>query len=356
MPDASNTVDFGIFDWIDYNSGLNLPELYEQRLRMLEYADEAGFWCYHLAEHHGTPLGMAPAPNLFLAAAAQRTTRLRLGPLVQLLPLSNPLRNIEEVCVLDGLSNGRLELGVGRGISAPELALYGLTSAEARARFDECLEILVMGLATGFVNYEGQFYKYDNVKMPVRPVQQPYPPLWYPTSNVSTVPWIAEHGFSSLFGFSLTTLEEAAAAFREHRALSASKAGRGHRLNGHVTQPRFGVSRHIYVAETDEKALEVARTAYTAFDANFTERPAVRLAASRRGDFDTALAAGSIYAGTPATVRDKIQAFVDATGANYFAAVFAYGNLTTDQILGSMRLFAEEVMPNLRPAYTSAVT
>jgi alkanesulfonate monooxygenase SsuD/methylene tetrahydromethanopterin reductase-like flavin-dependent oxidoreductase (luciferase family) len=342
--------DFGIFDWIDYNSGLSLPELYEQRLRMLEYADEAGFWCYHLAEHHGTPLGMAPSPNLFLAAAAQRTTRLRLGPLVQLLPLSNPLRNIEEVCVLDGLSNGRLELGIGRGISAPELALYDLTPEEARARFDECLEILVMGLATGYVTYEGQFYKYDNVKLPVRPVQQPYPPLWYPTSNVSTVPWIAKHGFSSLFGFSRTTLEETAAAFAQNRAMRAEYAGKGKGMNAHVSEPRFGVSRHIYVAETDAEALEVARAAYTAFDASFTDRPAVRVAASRRGDFETALAGGSIYAGSPETVRRQVQDFFDATGANYFAGVFAYGNLTTEQILGSMRLFAEEVMPHVKPA------
>jgi alkanesulfonate monooxygenase SsuD/methylene tetrahydromethanopterin reductase-like flavin-dependent oxidoreductase (luciferase family) len=350
----SNDIQFGIFDWIDHNSGLGLPELYEQRLRMLEYADEARFWCYHLAEHHGTPLGMAPAPNLFLAAAAQRTSRLRLGSLVQLLPLNNPLRNIEEVCVLDGLSNGRLELGVGRGISAPELALYGLTSEEARARFNECLDIMVMGLATGYVTYSGQYYHYDNVKLPVRPVQQPYPPLWYPTSNVSTVPWIAQQGFSSLFGFSRTTLEETAAVFAEHRAMRAGQRGNGAGLNSHVAEPKFGVSRHIYVAATDAEALDTARTAYTEFDTNFTDRPAVRVAASRRGDFETALAAGSIYAGSPETVRAQVQQFFDATGANYFVGVFAYGNLTTDQVLNSMRLFAHEVIPNVRPAVAGA--
>jgi alkanesulfonate monooxygenase SsuD/methylene tetrahydromethanopterin reductase-like flavin-dependent oxidoreductase (luciferase family) len=348
-------IEFGIFDWIDHNSRLSLPELYEQRLRMLEYADEAGFWCYHLAEHHGTPLGMTPSPNLFLAAATQRTSRLRLGPLVQLLPLSNPLRNIEEVCVLDGLSNGRLELGVGRGISAPELALYGLTSEEARARFNECLDVLVMGLATGRVNYEGKFYKYDDVKLPVRPVQQPYPPLWYPTSNVGTVPWIAEQGFSSLFGFSHTTLEATAASFAEHRTMRAKHQSNGAGLNSHVMQPRFGVSRHIYVADTDAAALEVARVAYTEFDASFTDRPAVRVAQSRRGDFDTALAAGSIYAGSPETVRAQVQQFFDATCANYFAGVFAYGNLTTEQILGSMRLFAHEVMAKITPPVVGAV-
>ena len=109
-------VHFGIFDWIDSN-GLSIADNYDMRLRLLEYADEAGFYCYHLAEHQCAPLGMAPSPGLFLAAAAQRTKRIRLGPLVYLLPIYNPLRLAQEICMLDHLSRGRLDLGVGRGIS-----------------------------------------------------------------------------------------------------------------------------------------------------------------------------------------------------------------------------------------------
>ena len=82
-------VEFGLFDWIDRGAA-PLHQLYEDRLQLLEAADAAGFFCYHLAEHHATPLGMAPSPALFLAAAAQRTHRIRLGPLVYLLPLYNP--------------------------------------------------------------------------------------------------------------------------------------------------------------------------------------------------------------------------------------------------------------------------
>ena len=97
MNETAQALKFGIFDWIDHNRNLSLAETYEQRLRMLELADEAGIWCFHQAEHHGTPLAIAPSPNLFLAAAAQRTQRIRLSPMVQLLPLYNPIRNIEEV-------------------------------------------------------------------------------------------------------------------------------------------------------------------------------------------------------------------------------------------------------------------
>jgi alkanesulfonate monooxygenase SsuD/methylene tetrahydromethanopterin reductase-like flavin-dependent oxidoreductase (luciferase family) len=127
----SALVQFGIFDWIDRNQ-LQLPDLYEQRLQCLEYADEAGFYCYHLAEHQATPLAMAPSPSVFLAAAIQRTHHIHLGPLVYLLPLYNPLRLAQEICMLDNMSRGRLEVGVGRGVSPYELAFYNVSPQEAR--------------------------------------------------------------------------------------------------------------------------------------------------------------------------------------------------------------------------------
>src|SRR3989454_11150317 len=125
-------ITFGLFDWIDRRAA-PLSEIYEERLTLLEAADAAGFFCYHLAEHHATPLGMAPSPSVFLAAAAQRTRRIRLGPLVFLLPLYSPLRLLGEICMLDHLSGGRLELGVGRGGSPYEVGDHGFDPARPRA-------------------------------------------------------------------------------------------------------------------------------------------------------------------------------------------------------------------------------
>ena len=198
---------FGIFDWLDRNDPV-LGDTYEQRLQMLEAADKADFYCYHLAEHHGTPLGMAPSPNLFLAAASQRTRRLRLGPLVYVLPLYHPVRLLQEVCMLDHLCGGRLELGIGRGVSPYELGMMNVDIAETRARFDEALAILTTGLATGKVSYEGRYYTCKDVEVMLRPVQQPYPPLWYPTSNAASVPWIASQGISTMFAHNVPTLAE----------------------------------------------------------------------------------------------------------------------------------------------------
>src|SRR5687767_15104587 len=147
-PTGTAPVQFGIFDWIDRNQ-LPLLDLYEQRLQWLGYADEAGFYCYHLAEHQATPLGMAPSPSVFLSAAIQRTRRMRLGPLVYLLPLYNPLRLVQEICMLDNMSRGRLEVGVGRGVSPYELAFFNVTPQQARAIFREALGILISGLTSG---------------------------------------------------------------------------------------------------------------------------------------------------------------------------------------------------------------
>src|SRR5262247_3813958 len=129
-------VTFGLFDWIDRGKA-PLYQLYEERLQLLEAADAAGFLGYHLAEHHDSPLGMAPSPALFLTAAAQRTRRIRLGPLVYLLPLYHPLRLIEEVCMLDQISGGRLELGIGRGVSPFETRAYGLDFAQTGEIYHE---------------------------------------------------------------------------------------------------------------------------------------------------------------------------------------------------------------------------
>src|ERR1700752_3511195 len=117
---SGRTMHFGVFDHLD-RDGSPLAAFYEDRLKLIELYDQLGFYAYHLAEHHATPLGMATSPMIFLSAIAQRTRQLRFGPLVLALPLYHPLRVAEEICMLDQLSNGRLEMGFGRGSSPIEL-------------------------------------------------------------------------------------------------------------------------------------------------------------------------------------------------------------------------------------------
>lgn len=339
-------MEFGVFDWIDRDP-LLLADTYEQRLQVLAAADELGYFCYHLAEHHGTPLGMAPAPGLFLAAASQRTRRIRLGPLVYLLPLYNPVRLLEEICMLDHLSRGRLELGVGRGASPYELGMLNVDVAETKAMFDEALAILLQGLTTGRVDYTGQYYTFRDVEVPTRPYQQPYPPLWYPTSNPASMPWVASQGMSAVFTHTSITLEQQRGAIETYERELAAHRDDPAALNRHESHPRWGLVRQVCVAETDAEALAAARAAWGVWHHNFNYLWAAHQNPrhEKLGDFELSQAEGAMVVGSPATVRARLRELIDATGGNYFVACFSWGSLTLEQQLRSIHLFAREVVP-----------
>ena len=185
-------LQFGVFDHIEPVPGLDLEHIYAQRLIQIERLDTAGFYAYHLAEHH-TPAvhSLAPSQNVFLAAVSQRTRRLRFGPCVYVLPLHHPVRLIEEISMLDNLSGGRMEIGVGRG-GVLEAYFWGQDAdVEVNyARYLETLAIMREGLSREALTYNGTFYDFDDLPMRMRPKQTPYPPLWY-MRNIETAgsPW-----------------------------------------------------------------------------------------------------------------------------------------------------------------------
>src|SRR4051794_41966316 len=117
---AHRDLEFGVFDWADLAPGASPAEVYDGRLRLLAEADRGGFATYHLAEHHGTPLGLAPSPAVFLAAAARTTRRSRLAPKTFVAPLDDPLRLAEGVAIVEQICHGLDETGVGNGASPCE--------------------------------------------------------------------------------------------------------------------------------------------------------------------------------------------------------------------------------------------
>jgi len=341
-------LQFGIFDWIEWDQ-TPASDIFEQRLQMLEYADQAGFYCYHLAEHHVTPLSLAPSPTVFLTAVAQRTRRLRLGPLVYLLPFYNPLRLLHEICMLDHLSHGRLELGVGRGIVPMEAEHFDLPVDELWDIFRETLDILCTAFTTDVLNYEGKYHSYKDVRLWMHPFQQPYPPLWYASNNRDTVPWIAQHGFNTAHIF------EPSAATKPHfdlyKQLWQQHCAEPHRLNQHVKAPKLGLVRHVYVAPTEAQAEAECRAAWTAWFHNINflwDKAGLGERLQFLRDFDALRSSEVCIVGTPQTVREQVQRAVAATGVNYFCPIFAFGNLRHEQVMTSMRLFVQEVMPAVR--------
>ena len=144
----------GLFDHIG-RADTNLAKLFDERLAFYGAADRLGFYCFHLAEHHCSPVNMAPSPSVFLAALARETKTMRLGPLCYLLTLYSPLRILEEIAMLDHLSHGRFEIGVGRGVSPYELGYHQVDHTKSRDIFIDAYHCVRAGMKTDLLNYTG---------------------------------------------------------------------------------------------------------------------------------------------------------------------------------------------------------
>jgi alkanesulfonate monooxygenase SsuD/methylene tetrahydromethanopterin reductase-like flavin-dependent oxidoreductase (luciferase family) len=340
----------GVFDHMDRGPG-SLDEFFADRMRLVEAYDRAGFYAYHVAEHHATPLGVAPSPGIWLAAIAQRTTQLRFGALVYLLPLYHPLKLLEELCMLDQMSRGRLLLGVGRGISPIELRYYGLDPAQTPAMYQEALEVILRGMACKELTFEGKYYQYHDVPMELEPYQKPHPPLWYGIGRLDAVPWAVQHRVNVVGNVAGKGMRPLTDRYRAEWAAAG---------NAPQDVPLMGVGRHVVVADTEREALEVARRGYGKWRESFLllwRKHNMQLPnpnAVFPETFEEAESQGRAVAGKPDKVRDFLQRTIDDGGLNYLLNRFAFGDIAADEALHSIDLFARHVMPDLHEARVAA--
>jgi alkanesulfonate monooxygenase SsuD/methylene tetrahydromethanopterin reductase-like flavin-dependent oxidoreductase (luciferase family) len=340
-------MQFGIFDYID-DRGEVLQKTYEDRLALLQAAEAAGFYGYHLTEHHATPLSMTPSPSIFLAAAARETRRIRLGTLLYLLPLYHPLRLLEELCMLDHLSGGRLDIGVGRGISPMEFEAFDVDFERSGSDYEHAFNVLYQGFTRDRLDYACERYTFKDVPVVIRPLQRPHPPFWYGLRGDHGPVFAARHG---MHGVTLGPDEKVAkmlATFRAHWATHAED--RAH-ARSPVAAPHCGVMRAMFIADTDAEAERIARPAYKRwFDSLawlWVERgtfPPISISA----DYDQSKAVGTLVVGGPDTVRRILTAQAERIGQNYLVLLLAFGSLTHAQEMHSLDLFAREVMPTLK--------
>ncbi len=341
----------GLFDHVEHGER-PLATLFDERLTFVKAADEAGFYCLHVAEHHATPLNMVPVPGVYLGAVARATKRMRLGPLVYLLPLYSPLRLIEEICMLDHLSYGRMEVGVGRGVSPFELKYHKIEHEDSREIFIDAFNCVSAGLTTDKLSYSGPYYKFENVPIALRPLQQPHPAFWYGSSNATGSTWAGEHGMH------FVTLGPMATAKANIDAFKAALAKRGGAAQPKAEFPggaAIGVQRHIFVADTDAEATRFAKPAMDAHLANLNWLRNMhgvtgltsRLNVPRGADYEACVADGTVISGTPETVRAEIERQVRELGVNYLLTYLFLGTMTLNEALRSLQLFSTEVMPKL---------
>jgi alkanesulfonate monooxygenase SsuD/methylene tetrahydromethanopterin reductase-like flavin-dependent oxidoreductase (luciferase family) len=348
----SAALEVGIFDHVD-RGAVPLHQFYEDRLQIVEAYDRAGFYSYHVAEHHFTPLGIAASPGIFLSSVAQRTKRLRFGPMVYCLPLYHPLRLAEEICMLDQISGGRFDLGVGRGISPLESRAYGENPDHAVSRkvYTETLQILRDALGKQHFSFAGEYRSADDVQMVLAPLQRPHPPLWMGVLSPENAEHAAREGMNIL-------------------GLSPATAMRGlfdrYRQVWTQTHPaskppgKTGVSLFIVVADTGAEARAIAERAYKVWHKSFHHlyhlhgRSPVH--GERPDDFRIVVDELRGVAGTPDTVRDFVRARIAEAGCNYITGQFMFGDMSKAEALQSIDLFSREVLPNLKriPAAATA--
>ena len=343
---------FGIFDHVEM-ADRTMAVAFGERIRFVQAADEAGFWGYHVAEHHASPLNSVPAPGAYLGAVAQATQRIHLGPIVYLLPLYSPLRLAEEICILDHLSNGRYEVGVGRGVSPFELGYHKISHDQSREIFVDNFNCLVEALTHDRFSYRSERLDYRNVPVPLRPLQMPHPAFWYASSNEMGSTWAGEQGMH--FTTNGPTVR-AKANIDAFRTALGKRGGPAQPKAGFAGGAVIGLLRQVVVADTDAEARAIAEPAVQHHHANLTDLArlhahegsvAQRLNIPLAATFEDALKEGTVIAGTPATVRAEIERQTAELGINYLLTYPFFGAMRLDQALRSLALFATEVMPKL---------
>ena len=337
-------LEFGVFDHLDRND-LPLRDLYEQRLKVIEAFDRSGFYAYHVAEHHFTPLGMAPSPSVFLSAIGQRTRRLRFGTFVYALPVHHPLRVLEEICMLDHLSGGRLEIGFGRGSVPFEISYYGQNAEERQQIYAERLELILKAFTVRTLTWHGRYDRFENVPMEFAPLQKPHPPLWYGAHSPASAERAARKGLN------IVTNDMPDNA----RAIVDRYWQVWRETQNSAAMPKMGVVRFIVVADSDADALAVARRAYLRWRASFIYLSAMNgeLPDSPMNveSFDQLIRQGQAVAGAVETVRAFLARQIADSKVNYVVGQFCFGDLTLEEMLRSVELFAGDVMPALQTAF-----
>ena len=337
----NETLQFGLFDWIEA-SRRTPAEVYEHKLELAAAADKAGFHAYLIAEHQGTPLSIDGSPSVMLAAMFQRTHRLRAGALTFCLPWYDPFRLYNEICMLDQMSQGRLELGVGRGVSPIESRIFGLQNIEqSREKYRETLDLFFSFCRSDdAVRYRG-----EEVELYNKPVQKPWPPLWFPTSNRESIEFTARNGYHTAF---LGKRDDCRALFDQYREIWRRHKDDPGRHNAHVASPFLAKTQHMVIADTEAEAEKLGLEAYNTWAGHIHHltrkagRPDVHKTEPYAAD-----SAQPLITGTPRTVLEKIQEMLRATGANYLLCIFSFGDLAPEHAMRSLQLFAREIMPKI---------
>jgi natural product biosynthesis luciferase-like monooxygenase protein len=354
---------FGMLHLFENPLGRTEKQIVDEQFDIMVRSEEFGFDSVWPAEHHFSEYGYCASPAVSLAAVAARTKRIRLGTGVVVLPLNHPIRVAEDFAIIDLLSDGRVDLGVGRGYQPHEFQGYGIDQTRSRDMFREGVEIIQKAWTEERFSYDGEFYQAHDLTVRPKPLQKPHPPIWMASLSPETFQLCGRYGFNLLcapvFGFDV---DRGAAQIEEYRQA----------LRDHGRDPadaEVAALTMTYVADSTQEAHEdfadPVMWYYHTF-AKYIAPPPGQAAVptyemyTRARDFlasatwDAVVQGGAVIAGSPDQVVDRIGRISEVCGFTQYLCWTRIGGLAHPKVMRSMELMASKVMPQLRGAAATA--
>lgn len=341
---------FGLLHLFESPGGNTEKEMVDENLEMIQAADELGFDSIWLAEHHFSEYGVMPSTAVMAAALARSTKNIRIGTGVVVLPLHNPIQVAEEFAMVDLLSNGRLDFGVGRGYQPSEFQGFGIDMDDSRDRFDESLEVILKLWTEESVTFNGKYVQMQDLRVRPRPMQLPHPPVWVAGISPQTFSLVGSKGYNLLFPPPWQPSTTAINTYRE--ALSAA----GHDPHG----TRIAALVHMYVDDETERAKKdfeepliwyyrtfsglVARPAGVAAPNTYEHYSALR-DLTETVTYEQLLALDGVVVGDPELCISKIRRLKELYGVTDILCWTRLGGLDHRKVMHSMELCAKYVTP-----------
>jgi luciferase family oxidoreductase group 1 len=338
-------MDIGTFLLMQSPSARSSHEIYARALEQAQAAESLGYRNVWLAEHHFSTYGYLSRPLQLAAYIAAKTSKLRVGTAVVVVPLHHPLVIAEEIATLDVVSGGRLDIGLGRGYQRYEFERFGLQLDSGGQRWEESIDILVKSFEGRPFSYDGKLFKIPETSLFPQPLQKPHPPIWITAQSQYALEAAVRRGFNVLTGGFGVPIERLAEFGQHVKRMNAEMKP--------AQQPLIGVQRAVYVTKDPADAREAAEQArwnmrVTLSLRNNYERVeqgnAIPVPGKTEPDIDDLLDRYLVI-GTPDTVIRQIKRVRELVGISHFNCSFWFGDLDQARVLRSMELFAREVMP-----------
>jgi alkanesulfonate monooxygenase SsuD/methylene tetrahydromethanopterin reductase-like flavin-dependent oxidoreductase (luciferase family) len=346
-------MEFGMFHQFPALPGRPERDAFAEAFAQIDAAERWGLDVMWLAELHFDPQrSVLSAPLSIASAVAARTSRIKIGIAVQVLPLCHPLRLAEEGATVDQISGGRLIFGVGRSGLPRTYEDYGVSYAESRDRFAEVLDIVEQAWSQPAVSYEGKYYTFNNITVAPKPLQKPLPPIRIAAASPDTYPAVGERGLPIFINARYGSFSEFVPEITRYREAYAAA--------GHPGRGQVFLRVPTYVAETEAQARAEAEESLMHFyreqagrlrdslsraGTRAIEGRAERLRRIENLTYDEALT-GQVLIGTPDIVTERLRMLQQEIGIDGILAELNCGGLIPhERVMTALQLLCEEVMP-----------